>query len=64
MVMRMVDPCTPTLPKCLYSSIGKHNTEAEFTVIQGHGEPLLSKKTAIKLGTLRVGVNIATVTDG
>ena len=44
-------------------SIGKRNTEAEFTVIQGHGEPLLSKETAIKLGVLRVGANIATVTD-
>ncbi len=43
-------------------SIGKCNTKAEFTVIQGQGEPLLSKETAITLGVLRVGANISTVT--
>lgn len=43
--------------------VGKRNTEAESTVIQGRGEPLLSRKTAIELGVLRVGTNIFTVTD-
>lgn len=43
--------------------IGKCNTETEFTVIQGRGEPLLSRKTAIELSVLRVTPNISTVTD-
>lgn len=43
--------------------IGKRNTETEFTVIQGRGEPLLSRKTAIELSVLRVTPNISTVTD-
>lgn len=44
-------------------SIGKRATRAEFTVICGHGVPLLGKDTAIKLGVLKVGVDVATVTD-
>lgn len=48
--------------KC-HVKLGKCDTEAEFTVIQGQGEPLLGRKTAIELGVLRVGTNIAAVTD-
>ena len=40
--------------------IGKRKAEAEFLVIKGTGVPLLCKDTAMKLGVLRIGVDIAT----
>lgn len=40
------------------------NSTHKFTVICGHGEPLLRKETAIKLGVLRIGANVAVVSDG
>uniref|UniRef100_A0A669BA80 Gypsy retrotransposon integrase-like protein 1 n=1 Tax=Oreochromis niloticus TaxID=8128 RepID=A0A669BA80_ORENI len=43
--------------------IGDRAEEAEFIVIRGNGEPLLGKKTAIKLGVLKIGENVAAVTD-
>lgn len=43
--------------------IGKRETRAEFTVIAGQGTPLLGKETATKLGVLKVGVDVAAVTD-
>lgn len=43
--------------------IGKRSTTAEFTVICGRGEPLLGKDTAVKLGVLRIGANVAAVSD-
>lgn len=39
------------------------HTNADFRVIQGCREQLLSKKTAIKLSVLKVGANISIVTD-
>ncbi|XP_050958284.1 uncharacterized protein K02A2.6 [Labeo rohita] len=42
---------------------GKRSTEAEFVVIKGKGESLLGKETATKLGALRIGLNIATISD-
>lgn len=36
---------------------------AEFTVFCGRGEPLLGKDTAVKLGVLRIGANVAGVSD-
>lgn len=43
--------------------IGDRTEEAEFIVINGNGEPLLGKKTATKLGVLKIGENVATLTD-
>lgn len=43
--------------------IGRRSTTAEFTVIHGRGEPLLGKDTAVKLGVLRIGANVAVVND-
>ncbi|RXN12016.1 Transposable element P [Labeo rohita] len=42
---------------------GKRSTEAEFVVIKGKGESLLGKEIATKLGALRIGLNIATISD-
>lgn len=39
------------------------NRTREFIVIKGNGEPLLGKKTAMKLGVLKIGRNISAVTD-
>ena len=44
-------------------SIGKGKVQAEFLVIKGKGVPLLCKDTAMKLGVLRIGVDIATVAE-
>ncbi|XP_067671754.1 uncharacterized protein [Haliotis asinina] len=38
-----------------------HRTEATFTVIDGTAEPLLSKETAMKLGNLKIALNINSV---
>ena len=42
-------------------SVGKGRAQAEFLVIRGKGVPLLSKDTAVKLGVLEIGFDIATV---
>ena len=44
-------------------SNGKGKGKAEFLVIKGKGVPLLCKDTAMKLGVLRIGVDIATVAE-
>lgn len=44
-------------------TIGNQTEQAEFMVIKGNGEPLLGKKTAIKLGVLKIGENVSAVTD-
>lgn len=36
---------------------------AEFIVIKGTGEPLLGRETAMKLGVLKFGTDIAAITD-
>lgn len=43
--------------------IGNASECAEFIVIQGHGEPLLGGETAMKLGVLRIGTDIAAIQD-
>ena len=43
--------------------IGKGKAQAEFLVIKGKGVPLLCKDTTMKLGVLRIGVDIATVAE-
>lgn len=43
--------------------IGDRTDEAEFIVIRGNGEPLLGRKTVVKLGVLKIGENVAVVTD-
>lgn len=35
----------------------------EIIVMKGNGEPLLGKKTAMKLGVLKIGENVLAVTD-
>jgi len=35
--------------------VGKHQTQAEFTVIDGVGKPILGRDTAMQLDVLRVG---------
>ncbi len=42
--------------------IGSRMVHAEFIVIKGTGEPLLGRETAMKLGVLKIGTDIATVT--
>jgi len=41
--------------------IGRGKAQAEFLVIKGKVVPLLCKDTAMKLGVLKIGVDIATV---
>jgi len=43
--------------------IGKGKAQAEFLVIKGNGVLFLCKDTAMKLGVLRIGVDIATVAE-
>lgn len=43
--------------------IGRGKAQAEFLVIKGKGVPLLCKDTAMKLGVLKIGVDIATVAE-
>lgn len=42
---------------------GSKSTRAEFLVIDGKGVPLLGKDTAMKLGVLKIGVDVAMVSD-
>ena len=42
---------------------GRGQAIAEFLVIKGKGIPLLCKQTAMKLGMLKIGVNIAAVAE-
>lgn len=43
--------------------IDNRMVSAEFIVIKGTGEPLLGRDTAMKLGVLKIGTNIAAITD-
>ncbi|KAA0709172.1 hypothetical protein E1301_Tti017617 [Triplophysa tibetana] len=43
--------------------IDNRTVYAEFIVIKGNGEPLLGRDTAMKLGVLKIGTNIAAVMD-
>ncbi len=43
--------------------IGSQMVHAEFFVIKETGEPLLGRETAMKLGVLKIGTDIAAVTD-
>ena len=43
--------------------IGKGKAQAEFLIIKGKGVPLLCKDTAMKLGVLRIGVDVTTVAE-
>ena len=43
--------------------VGKGKAQAEFVVIKGKGVPLLCKDTAMRLGVLRIGVDIASVAE-
>ena len=40
---------------------GKNSDNAEFVVIRGNGVPLLGRDTSIKLGVMKVGINVAAV---
>ena len=42
---------------------GRKSTTAEFLVIDGNGVPLLGRDTAMNLGVLKIGVDIAMVSD-
>lgn len=42
---------------------GQRETTAEFLVIKGEGTPLLGRKTATELGTLKVGVDVAAICE-
>ena len=43
--------------------VGKGKAQAEFVVIKGKAVPLLCKDTAMRLGVLRIGVDIASVAE-
>ena len=45
------------------AAAGDKETEGEFIVIKGKGEPLLRRHTAVQLGVLKVGLNINSVTS-
>ncbi|KAK3717696.1 hypothetical protein QZH41_001100 [Actinostola sp. cb2023] len=45
------------------TGIGKSETQAEFIVIDGTGEPLLGRETASELGVLKIGVNVMSVNE-
>ena len=40
---------------------GKNSDNGEFVVIRGNGVPLLGRDTSIKLGVMKVGINVAAV---
>ena len=42
---------------------GQRATQAEFLIITGKGVPLLGRDTAIKLGTLKVGLDVASISE-
>ena len=42
---------------------GNSNTRAEFVVIKGNEVPLLSRETALKLGVLKIGLNVNKITS-
>ena len=42
---------------------GENVTDSEFLVIKGTGVPLLGKETAMKLNVLKIGIDVAAVTD-
>ena len=44
--------------------VGNHTTDAEFCVVSGKGEPLLSKDTAVMLGVLKIGIGMVSVKLG
>ncbi|KAJ8363309.1 hypothetical protein SKAU_G00121400 [Synaphobranchus kaupii] len=44
-------------------AIGNRIEQAEFIVVNGKGEALLGKDTAMKLGVLKIGVDVAAVVD-
>ena len=43
------------------ASVGGCTTEAEFIVINGHGEPWLGRSTATKLGVLKIGPSVMNI---
>ncbi|XP_022793931.1 uncharacterized protein LOC111332763 [Stylophora pistillata] len=43
--------------------VGKGRVQTEFLVIRGKGIPLLSKDTAMRLGVLKIGVDISTIAE-
>ena len=43
--------------------MGKGHTHAEFLVIRGKGTPIIGRETANQLGVLKIGVDVAAVTD-
>ena len=42
---------------------GKGRSQAEFIVVKGKGVPLIGKKTATNLGMLKVGIDIAMISE-
>ena len=44
-------------------NVGKGHTHAEFLVIRGKGTPIIGRETANQLGVLKIGVDVAAVTD-
>ena len=48
--------------KC-YVSMGNGKTIAEFQVVTGKGIPLIGRQTAVELGALKIGVDVAAVSD-
>lgn len=45
------------------TTVGKQSTNAEFVVIDGLGESLLGCDTAMKLGVLKMGLNVAAISS-
>jgi len=46
------------------TSVGDNSVDAKFCVINGKGESLLGRETAMSLGVLKMGVHIAAVNTG
>ena len=45
-------------------STERNTVNAEFCVIDGKGDPLLGRETAMSLGVLKIGIDIAAVNTG
>ena len=61
--MLVNNPCRSRVHLIVKFKQGKNVTDSEFLVIKGTGVPLLGKETAMKLNVLKIGIDVAAVTD-
>ncbi|KAL8620656.1 hypothetical protein ACOMHN_029844 [Nucella lapillus] len=44
------------------TTAGGQSVQAQYVIVEGRGEPLLSRETAMKIGVLKIGLNVQKVT--